>query len=481
MSKSKTVKIFSLVILLVFIISIIPILSMAFYARQVWDDYNSTIYLHRYFNDHNYLRAFFSPIMWTRGMYIGWQGTYSAEFLFALQPGAWPVPAYWLTTFIIVGTVSFSVAFFWRTLANKVFERDKNYGNIIALLILIIQFQKVPYIHQGFYWYNGAIYYSFFFALALIEAALMLRLLFSEQEITKRRRVLMAVLAFIVSGGNYSTALVNCLSLILLAVYAYFTDKDKFKDFKHICIVALVGLIISMIAPGNLARAASDGISMSAPRAILKAIEYALLSVKMWLRPWQIAIFMCMIPVIYKMVVRSKIKFRYPVVALALMFGLYAAQMAPPFYGLSSPGAERQIDMYYYSFYLLLTGCLVYMEGWIAKKIPEHCAWVEKAVFILPVIGVVILVIGLTVKGVGDFNSYKIWDDIASGRAAQYDKEYEAITGKMAAESGTCYVQDISQWTYSLDRLNINEDPEYWTNKSLAEYYGCEQVILSAQ
>ncbi|MBE5825461.1 MAG: hypothetical protein E7307_02380 [Butyrivibrio sp.] len=479
MRNSKTVKIVRITLLVVFFISIIPILAMAFYAKPLFDDYNSTVIFRKYYENRNYLMAILSPIIWTIGMYISWQGTYTAEFLFALQPGAWPIPAYWLTTFIIIGSVSVSVDFFFRTIADKMFNSDKNYGSIIALLILTIQFQKVPFIHQGFYWYNGAIYYSFFFALALIEVALMLRLLFSKNEINRKRSVLMAVLAFVISGGNYSTALVNCLFLFLLMFYVYVTDKGKFRALRLICIVAFIGLVISMIAPGNAVRAASDGVSMPALRAIYKSVEYALWSIKWWLRPWQIAIFMCMVPVINKMVARSKVKFRFPVVALALMFGLYVAQMTPPFYGLSSPGAERQIDMYYYSFYLLITGCLIYMEGWIIQKLPEHCAWIEKVVFFLPAIGALVLVVGVAVKGVGDFNSYKIWDDIASGRAEQYDREYKAIAGKMAAEDGTCYVQDISQWTYSLDKLDIQKDPEYWTNKSLAEYYGCEQVILS--
>ncbi len=471
-----------IMLLAFFVMSIVPIMIMAFYARPLWDDYSSTAFLKAFMDEHDnpltYLVAVIYPIAYSVTMYFSWQGTYFAEVLFALQPGAWPVPAYWLTTFIIVGSVTFSFIFFWTTIADKLFNCDKNYGWIIALLMLILQFQKVPFIHQGFYWYNGAIYYSFFLALSLFEIALVIRMLFSQTDITKKKRNLLAFLAFLVSGGNYSNALVNCMILILTLIYArFFLEKDKFKAIRLIMAVALIGLLISMVAPGNSIRAAGEN-GMSAPRAIYHALRYALSTGKMWLGPWQFAILLIMIPAVGKMVKDSKVSFKYPILALVLMFGLYAAQMAPPFFGLSSPGAERQIDMYYYSFQLLMAGSLIYVEGWFIKRFPKLPEALEKATPFLVGAGVLLVVIGFVVRGLGNFNSVKIADDLISGRAEQYVREYKEITQKMASEDGICYVTDISQKTHSLDKLYIDEDPLNWVNTSMADYFGCEKVIL---
>ena len=40
----------------------------------------------------------------------------------------------WITTFLIVGTVSFSYFFLWETVTEKILNSKKAYGRIIALL-----------------------------------------------------------------------------------------------------------------------------------------------------------------------------------------------------------------------------------------------------------------------------------------------------------------------------------------------------------
>ncbi len=473
---AKNVMIFLSVL---YIITTIPILVMAFYSGPLWDDFESSAIFHELIKNHRYLLAILVPIGNSIYMFFSWQGTYFAEFLFVLQPGAWPIPAYWFNTFLIVGAVSFSYIFLWSTLAEMVFRSKKHYGTIIALLMLILQFQKVPYIHQAFYWYNGAIYYSFFLALYITEIALVIRLLYSRNSFTKKKRNLLALLAFMVSGGNYSIALINCIVLLLFLIYARsLNEKNKFKSIRLILIVAFIGLAISMFAPGNAVRAAGET-GMSATKAIYHSIIYAVKTIMMWMRPLQVAMLLLMMPVVYHLVKDSKIKFKYPGIALIIMFGLYTAQMAPPYYGLSSPGAERQIDMYYYTFHLLITGCLVYIEGWLLSRYAgiSNFLSAKKTTIIIIFSAFLIFLIAITKQEVSDFNSVKIADDILSGRAAQYAKEYALITEKLASEDEICQVQDINQWTYSLDSFEIDEDPMHWINRGLARYYGCEQII----
>ena len=159
------------------------------------------------------------------------------------------------------------------------------------------------------------------------------------------------------------------------------------------------------------------------------------------------------------------------------MFGLFAAQVTPPMYAVSYAGAERQINMYYYSYYLLLAGCLTYIEGWVLNKIKS----VQISNFsgiIVSIVGAAIIVLGISINGLERLNLYKVSEDILSGNARQYDIEYSEVIEEINSQDGICYVEDIKQQTHSLDKFYIDKDPEYWVNKSLASYFGKEKIYL---
>lgn len=464
------------ILIAVFIISILPLIIMGFYARPLWDDYSS-ITIAKYISD-NYspLLSIFAPIIHVITYYFSWQGTYSAELLFALQPGGWFVPAYWVTTFLMIGSISFAYIYLFRTIVNRVFAVEKSYGTILALMLLIVQFQYVPSIHQAFYWFNGSVYYSFFYALILVELALIVNCIF-DADVTKKRVKWISVLIFFISGGNYSTALVNCVILFMLTLAVYFKRKEKFVYLRNMTVVAIVGLFISMIAPGNRVRA-NTVTSMNPVKAILMSFVEALRLIKGWVELPQIALLICMIPLAIIIVKKTDFKFRYPVIALGIMFGLFSAQLTPPLYAMSYIGDSRQVNMYYYSMYLLMAGCLLYITGWLSTKFPKIVGVIENMTVWLVICGVVIGIIGVYLSNYHTTSFYKTATDIVSGRATQYDKDYDEMIATLEGDNSVCYVKDIEQWTNSLDRMCIDTDPENWLNKGLAEYFGKEKIIL---
>ena len=464
------------ILIVMFVISILPILIMAFYARPLWDDYSSLNVACVIEEQYGKEFVFLAPIIHSVASYVSWQGTYSAEFLFALQPGAWPIPVYWITTFIILGSIVFGYIKFFRTVALKCFNTKAVYGTILALLLLLVQFQYVPHIHQGFYWYNGAIYYSFYYGLLLIEMSVIINLIYAE-DVTKKQTRLICIFAFFIAGGNYSTALVNCLLLILLSLYLYIQKHSSFRLVRKISIVATVGLIISIIAPGNQVRSAlSTG--MSPVMAIKQSIIFAVKSIIDWFGILQLGVLLCLIVLAYFIVRGSLAKFRFPAIALIIMFGLFAAQIAPSYYGLSSPGAERQIDMYYYSFYLFMATATIYIVGWLNGKFHGKTAVIGKYSKVIVMVGIVIMALGVVTRGIDSINSYKITGDLVRGRASAYTKEYNNIIEQIKSGDDVVYVPEMTQFTNSFDRLYIEEDPSYWVNNAMATYYGKKQIIL---
>lgn len=459
-----------------FLVSILPVLIMAFYSRPLWDDFSS-LTVERYIAEHyGKALALISPFIYSIYNYFSWQGTYSAEILFAMQPGAWPIPVYWITTFIIVGSIVLGYLLLFRTVAKKCFNTKAVYGTIIALLLLLVQFQYVPYIHQAFYWYNGAIYYSFYYGILFIEMSVIINLICLEC-VTKKQTWLICIFAFFIAGGNYSTALVNCLLLIMFSLYLYIQKHSSFRLVRKISIVAIVGLIISIIAPGNQVRSVQNT-GMSPMMAIKQSIIFAVKSIIDWFGILQFGLLLCLIVLAYFVVRGSMIKFRFPVIALIIMFGLFAAQIAPPFYGLSSPGDKRQINMYYYSCYPLLAAATIYIVGWLNNNFSEKTALIGKYSKVIVMVGIVIMVLGAISRGIDTTNGYKITGDLVHGRASAYAKEYDDIIEQIKTGDDIVYVPEMTQYTNSFDKLYIDEVPLYWVNSAMAEYFYKEKIIL---
>lgn len=103
--------------------SLIPIVYLSFYSHISSDDYSFGILTrHSYLNDSNVLEAAAKTV---HKFYYSWQGTYSAIFIFALQPGIFGDKYYFLTTFVMLGTILFSISYFLYYLLVKILKIDK--------------------------------------------------------------------------------------------------------------------------------------------------------------------------------------------------------------------------------------------------------------------------------------------------------------------------------------------------------------------
>ena len=472
MNKSELLK---KVLYVVLVISLVPILVMGFYARPLWDDYAYSSII-KTVSKVNPLLVILAPFANMIGSYFTWQGTYSSEFIFTLQPGAWPFPAYWLTPIIIILPIVVGYIYFWRVVCEKLLKCNSVYGTIMALMLLILQFQYVPFIHQTYYWYVGAVYYSFYLGIQMIEWGLLIRL-FQEENVSKKLYRWTVFLIFFVQGSNYSTALINFMVPVLMAVYAYFTKKEKFKLMKKLAIFATIGLVINVAAPGNWVRASSDANPMNPVKAILMSFVYCYRTIRMWINIPVLGLIICLIPVAYMMVRKSQCKFRFPLIAIFFMIGIHSAQMTPPLCILSGIGDTRQQAMLYFSLYILMAGSIVYFVGWINVKFGDKLSAVDKFCPHVFVIGLCVIVIGIYADGINTSNDYKICEDIFTGHAAEYARQYDSIVEQLQGEDKVCYVKDIDQQTNSLDKFNFREDPEYWVNQGMANYFGKEKVI----
>ena len=105
--------------------------------------------------------------------------------------------------------------------------------------------------------YKRQIYYTFFYSLSLFLFGFAL-LTFLENK-TGRRRVyafLACLFGAIVGGGNYPTALLSTLVLVLMAVLLAIGKNARWRSLLPALLFLLASFLLSIVAPGNAVRGA---------------------------------------------------------------------------------------------------------------------------------------------------------------------------------------------------------------------------------
>ena len=193
--------------LLALALLLVPMLNAARYDVPSGDDYAFGIDTmrawHRYGTLSAVLKASWDRILKT---YRTWQGSFSAVFLFTMNPMVFKEEYYsagpWLILaglFAGIYSLSFAV---WR----RVYRGSRTEALIIGTVFAVLYTPFLPRASQGFYWFNGAVYYTFFSGLAGIAGALLLYWLFREPDSRGIGKLTAAsLLLLFIGGGNLVT------------------------------------------------------------------------------------------------------------------------------------------------------------------------------------------------------------------------------------------------------------------------------------
>jgi len=143
---------------LLYLISLIPIFLFSSYCHPLADDFTYGLLVHRAVVSGGGIPEILSAAAETvRDYYFTWQGTFSAIFLFALQPGAFSESAYFLTPFIIIGCLSLSTFVLMHFVYCRLLGGKSSQAVILSALTLLLSVQMVTNQAQAFYWFNGAL------------------------------------------------------------------------------------------------------------------------------------------------------------------------------------------------------------------------------------------------------------------------------------------------------------------------------------
>ena len=169
----KQLKIVTGVAIAVLIVSIIPVFWIGQYLHPFSDDYVFGAEAYKIWNTTHSISACIQGA-WNVAvkMYHVWQGTYSACFLMALQPGAFGV--YWIVPILLASSLILSTYALLYLIMRKLLHSTQTEFLFVSSVFALINLQFVYSAYDAFYWYNGAMYYTLYFSMSLCLASLLI-------------------------------------------------------------------------------------------------------------------------------------------------------------------------------------------------------------------------------------------------------------------------------------------------------------------
>lgn len=435
--------------------------------------------------------------------FFSWQGTYSAIFLMALQPGVFSEAAYGIGAAAIIVALVAATAYLARVLAVDAMGADAPCWITLACLALLLQTQLLPSPVEGFYWYNAAIYYTFYHALALIMAGLCARIILgrtrrgelSGRSLAWRAAVLFLLSAF-VAGGNFVTGLVAAMGLFLACAVAIWRRIGRARYLVPALVIFMVGFAVSMAAPGNTERQLSQfpgdnlGVVMTLARSVLAGLEYTVL----WTNGYLVVALLLALPVMVRAARRSSCSFACPLGVVAVSFALFMASFAPTFYSMGTVGPGRVQNIRYDLFVVLVFICVQWAVGRIvrvadgragAPRDPARPALyssdrVHLACVMLLCSFIVCSTLALAVdsRHADELTSVSAAQSLASGEAARYSEEvWERFATIEASDEADLHVPYYTVYPHVLYMGDIRDNMDNYINYRLSQWFGKDSII----
>ena len=373
-----SLQIFSWLALLALLLLLVPMLKAAEFDVPSADDFSYGMNTHMAWEkDHSAAAVLKAAAVKVRSTYYKWQGTFSAIFLFAVNPMIFGEEYYRIGPWMILGMLLIGIFVLTETVFRKLFGASQDETRIIAVVWAVLCTQFLPRASQGIYWYNGAVYYTFFFGLACVAYALLLRYIIREPE-SRGAGLLTAasLLLFFIGGGNLVTGLTTAVLLVSMEVILVLMKRREWKPLLIPCAAYFAAFIINVIAPGNAARQ-KKFVQPGAVRSVFISFQQAgIFSVKWFTLP-VIALILLLIPVFLRISRRTAFRFRMPLLVTLYSVCLSGVMFYPPIYAMTAHNLDhlgRIINIIYFGMVFLVIFNLFYWLGWLVQRgsLPER-------------------------------------------------------------------------------------------------------------
>lgn len=470
-------------------LSILPILWIGQYLHPFADDYVFGAKVYQIWNETHSLTACIQGA-WNVAMtmYHTWQGTYSACFLMALQPGVFG--QYWLGPVILLFSLMGSTYTLLYMLMRKILHTTLWEYLFVSTIFVLATIQFTWSYYDAFFWYNGAMYYTLFYSLSLLLGSLLIGY---QQTSSKLKKAIMGgisiCLAIVIAGGNFVSGL-GMGAILFSAIILMRLEQKKWSRF-YIAILLVYGIsfAFSVLAPGNAYRQITvenqPNVIMAFFMAIGKSFEFLSDSFNIM----QILLLCLLFPVIQRLARVSRFKFSHPWICLLLTILLYSSFFFAHSYAMGSRGPGRVQNIYSYTHLWLICLNVFYLSGAIirksARRAPVSSALVSlfavskqkyaQSLHYATYCALAILVLSVSIK---QSTTNRTMSLMWKGTALKFDQEMsEREQTLMKSKAQTLTLKPLTVKMPSDAFNDITIYPGYWINQGMAHYYNKERII----
>lgn len=477
------------VLAVISVLCLIPLFVVGLYNAPAIDDFYYSVQTMPVFRETgSILQTIAAAVDQVGDTYQEWQGSYAAVFLFALHPAVFGEAWYAVSTFILLGSLLGASWLFSWVLFRRVLKVDRICWLATTLIVLLLGIHLVPSPVQSYYWWNGSIYYTFFYSLSLVFFSLIL-LGFNASKKTRPFYLIgQVLLAFLLGDGNMVTALFSLVVLVLLMIGLVIRRNQRVWQL----ILPLLVFAVNILSPGNALRSESYPNTPGVIGAIELSFYYSLRSVQQWLTPAVAIPLAVLFPILARAAGRTQFLFRYPLLFSLGTFTVYTTQYTPPVYAMGVAGEERIADVIWYAFLWLCVINLFYWGGWLVRRGARFESVVQKMkqrqmvaiLFLLMTLSAILPVTGegenfewwhgRECTGINALHSLKV------GEVQTYAKEcrerWEILHDDTVQE---VVFRPFSKTPYLLYYGDLTQDPDYeWSNVPMRRCYGKKSVTV---
>lgn len=351
------------VCLVLFVLSLIPLIAIALYNYPADDDFTyGFVVAQRWAQTHSLWQVVLAIGEKAAETYQIWQGNFVSNVLFNVSPLIFGVQYYFLSNWAFLALLCLSVGYLLKG-ALTLLKAGRPAFWIVYGAVMTLTLQFMPSIGYSVYWHNGGIYTVTACFLFLLEGVLARCLEGQSRGRAVVRGGAAALLGFLIGGSFYGPMLGALVLVLAQTVWAWVRHA---RNRVH-CLIALLFLLlamaISVAAPGNLLRQERTGEALGPMMAVLTAVKDSFDVAAGFLRPQLLAALMLIIPALWQPLQKSPYAFRHPLWAAVALYGLFSASLVPGVFTGFGYTTERYYNVIYFYFLMLALGCGVYAEG----------------------------------------------------------------------------------------------------------------------
>jgi len=480
-----------------YVLSLVPLLWIAWYNYPSADDYSIGSNCRQvWVATHNIFAVLRQGIVRAAEDWLHWMGYFTSNFLMAVPPSVFGERWYVLTTWLMLGMLSFSTIYLFHAIFVKLFKADRYVSLSAAILVLFVSVQcmcpkgRV----EAFYWYSGAANYIFVHSMSLFFYGLLISSVFDNGKKRIWDVSVASFLGFFTGGGNQMTAL--NVAVVLLGAAGIMIRQKRWKNYKVLWLPAgffYLGFLLNVGSPGNWVRA--EGTSgMNPVKAVLVSFYECLDRMMGEWTTWPVILVMAaLVPLFWQMAGQTKFRFPCPLLAVGSGFCLGSAMVTPPVFAVGNMEAGRLQALCFLMYVLILALCVGYVTGWVRKK--QETVWeagriksggesrgfsAESCFCLLGC--AVFLFFGSALILVPEPRYYTFSSaavDLMDGSAKEYGKALEGRARLYRSNpKGVVEVEPLPSQPELLYFSDIKEDVHDWENEGLCRFYGLEGVVV---